>query len=42
MKLFADPAFEIIHLEHRDIITTSCTAETPHIDPPTCDWELPH
>ena len=43
MKLFAEPAFEIINLEHRDIITTSCTYETPH-DPvdPSCKFELPH
>lgn len=43
MKLFADPAFEIINLEHRDIITTSCTWETPHEDEPDdCKFELPH
>ena len=41
MKFFADPVFEIINLEHRDIITTSCTYETPHEDP-ECSWELPH
>ena len=41
MKLFAEPEFEIINLECRDVIVTSCTSETPHVDP-TCEWELPH